>query len=79
MEPVVVAWDGTAGEIDLRLPSEKGSGTLQCYLRLETGEDRHWTTDLAGWSFIQESTVEGTSYVARTFLIPEALPGGYHG
>jgi 4-alpha-glucanotransferase len=78
MEPVVVAWDGTPGEIDLRLPSEKASGTLQCHLRLETGEDRRWTTDLAGLSFIQESTVEGTRYAARAFVIPEALPAGYH-
>ncbi len=78
LEPVVVAWDGTPAEIDLRVPSEKGSGVLQCHLTLETGEVRRWTIDVAGLSTTQESMVEGTRYRAGTVVLPEALPVGYH-
>ncbi len=78
LEPVAVAWDGTPAEIELHVPSEKGSGVLQCHLMLETGEVRRWTIDVAGLSTTQESMVEGTRYRAGTVVLPEALPVGYH-
>jgi 4-alpha-glucanotransferase len=78
LEPVVVAWDGTPAEIDLRVPFEKVSSILQCHLTLETGEVRRWTIDVTGLSTTQESMVEGTRYWAGTVVLPEALPVGYH-
>jgi 4-alpha-glucanotransferase len=78
LEPVVVVWDGASAETDLRLESATASGSLQCQLCLETGEEHRWTVDLAGLSSIQESTVEGTRYVAKALAVPKALPTGYH-
>ena len=78
LEPVIVLWDGASAETDLKLLSDKASGTLQCHLSLETGEVQHWTIDLAGLSTTQESTVEGTRYAAKSFTVPQALPAGYH-
>ena len=78
LEPVIVAWDGASAETDLRLLSDKASGTVQCHLKLETGEVQHWTIDLAGLPTTHESSVEGTRYTAKTFIVPQALPSGYH-
>ena len=78
VEPVVVAWDGTPAETDLRLPSDKASGTVTCHLRLETGEAREWGINLAGLPTIQGATVEGAAYTAKALSIPQALPTGYH-
>ena len=78
MEPVVVAWDGTPAETDLRLPADKASGTVTCHLRLETGEAREWGINLAGLPTIQGATVEGAAYTVKALSIPQALPTGYH-
>jgi len=78
LEPVIVAWDGVFAETDLRLPSDKVSGALECHLKQETGEVQHWTVDLGGLWTIQESAVEGTRYVAKAIVIPQTLPNGFH-
>jgi 4-alpha-glucanotransferase len=78
LESVIVAWDGAYAETDLRLPSDKASGSFQCHLKLETGEVQHWTIDLAGLSTTQGSAVEGARYAAKAFTVPQALPTGYH-
>jgi len=44
IEPVHVLWDGAAGAIPVRSPGR----TLECVLRLETGETSEWTTPAGG-------------------------------
>ena len=78
LEPVAVAWDGTPAEIDLRLPSDRASGTAACHLKLETGEVREWGIDLSQLPTIQQATVEGVAYTAKALTITQALPTGYH-
>lgn len=67
-EPVVVAWDGHAREIDVRLRA--GSGSLACHLDLENGERRGWVLDLEG--------LPQSSEGVRRLALPESLPTGYH-
>jgi len=72
IEPVVVAWDGHAREIDLRLGDrpEAAGGSLACHLDLEGGERRGWVLDL-------DSLPQGGGGVRR-LVLPEPLPLGYH-
>lgn len=68
LEPVVVAWDGHARDLDVRLRG--GNGSLACHLDLENGERRGWVLDLESLP----QTGEGT----RRLTLPESLPPGYH-
>jgi len=72
LEPVVVAWDGRASEIDLRLagPLATGRGSLACHLDLEGGERRGWVLDLDSLPHAAEGV--------RRLVLPEPLPAGYH-
>ncbi|HYG64096.1 MAG TPA: 4-alpha-glucanotransferase, partial [Thermoanaerobaculia bacterium] len=62
IEPVVVAWDGHAPEIELRT---RGGGSAGLHLDLEGGERRGWMVDL-------------DSLPGRRLSLPEPLPPGYH-
>jgi 4-alpha-glucanotransferase len=75
---VVVSWDGAPTEIDLRLPSNESSGTAACRLESETVGVREWGIDLSQLATVQQATVEGTVYTAKTVAVPQALPTGYH-
>ncbi|HLX10895.1 MAG TPA: 4-alpha-glucanotransferase [Thermoanaerobaculia bacterium] len=75
IEPVLVAWDGHLGEIELRLPGAAGGGgggggAVACHLDLESGERRAWTWDL--------DCLPATAPERRRLALPEALPPGYH-
>lgn len=75
MEPVVVAWDGRSIRIPLRLPSAVRRSSMQCHLRLETGETR--VLNLAMESARAPGTVEGISFVHARLVVP-SVPLGYH-
>lgn len=62
VEPVVVAWDGHAPEIELRT---RGGGSAGLHLDLEGGERRGWMVEL-------------DSLPGRRLSLPEPLPPGYH-
>lgn len=68
LEPVAVAWDGHARDLEIRLRGAQGS--LACHLDLENGERRGWVLDVEALP----QTAEGT----RRLTLPEALPPGYH-
>ena len=68
LEPVVVAWDGRARDLDVRLRG--ASGTLACHLDLENGERRGWMLDVESLPFAGDGT--------RRLPLPEAMPPGYH-
>jgi 4-alpha-glucanotransferase len=67
-EPVVVAWDGRAPELELR--PRAASGPLGLHLDLEDGSRRAWTLDLA--------TLPAGPAGVRRLTLPERLPLGYH-
>ncbi len=66
-EPVVVAWDGHAPSIDLKLAG--GAGSLAWHLDLEGGERRAQVVDLDSLPH---------SEAGRRLSLPEPLPLGYH-
>lgn len=68
LEPVVVAWDGHAHDLEIRLRGAHGS--LACHLDLENGERRGWVLDVESLARTGEST--------RRLTLPESLPLGYH-
>ncbi len=78
LEPVVVAWDGVCPALDLRLPSGRGQGLLQCRITLESGEAREWGVDLGKLPPLEEAEVEGVRYAARAIAVGERLATGYH-
>jgi 4-alpha-glucanotransferase len=69
LEPAVVAWDGQAGKIELRLGKNPGS-TIACHLDLENGERRGWVLDV--------DALPQTGEGVRRLLLPESIPPGYH-
>jgi 4-alpha-glucanotransferase len=78
LEPVIVAWDGTAAAIKLRLPSVIADASLNCHLRLETGEQHSWEWLGADLPVVEKAEVEGTQYVGKQISLPIKLPLGYH-
>lgn len=68
LEPVAVAWDGQAHDLEIRLRGARGP--LACHLDLENGERRGWVLDAEGLP----QTGEGT----HRLTLPESLPPGYH-
>lgn len=76
LEPVVVAWDGAATTVALRLP-EDATGALACILSLEDGSTTRWETDLELLETGGGLELGGVRYVALQIPLP-ALDTGYH-
>lgn len=78
-EPVLVAWEGTAAQCTVRLLAEvPRRGTFACSLQLESGEETRWSINPGELPVAQSAEVEGRRYVARTLMLPNPLPLGYH-
>jgi 4-alpha-glucanotransferase len=77
-EPVVVAWEGKAGEVALRMPARQATGPLGCRLELESGETRFWTCQVGDLPVVDAAEVEGVSYRVQRLALPGPLPLGYH-
>ncbi len=78
IEPVVVAWDGLAPAIEVRVPASLSSSTIACRLIPEVGEARSWTTAADQLAVTGSAEIGGHRFVARRLVLPEALPWGYH-
>jgi 4-alpha-glucanotransferase len=79
LEPVIVAWDGTATELEFRLPAKQFPSALGCRLELETGGQRSWSCPASQLTHVQDAEVEGVRYAVNRLRIPgTALPPGYH-
>lgn len=78
MEPVVVAWDGWAPTLELRLSSAQAHASLAGCLMLEDGGESRWTWSGGDLPVVGSAEIEGTRYVAKKLSIPVNLPPGYH-
>lgn len=78
VEPVALAWNGSAAAIDVRLPAKRTTASVSCSLRVEHGEERCWSAHLDDSWEGGNATVEGVLYVTRRLTIPGPLPTGYH-
>lgn len=78
-EPVLVVRPGRVARWEVCLPGgPDAGGTLECGLRLETGEEHHQTYQLNALSVVDSAIVEGRRYTKRQLLLPGPLPLGYH-
>jgi len=78
VEPVLVAWEGTTGPIEVRLPERQADATLRATLTEEAGDTREQTCDLAGLPGVATAEAGGLRYVAKRLPGFEHLPWGYH-
>jgi 4-alpha-glucanotransferase len=77
-DPVVVAWEGGAGELAVRLPRTISDARIGVRLRLEDGRVLELPCDLSRLPAAQETQVEGERHVRKTIDLPGGLPWGYH-
>ncbi len=78
IEPVVVAWEGTPSQVELRLPDYQAGGSFACHLQLESGETRRWAGTLSRMRLHRHERIGGAGYVTRRIPLPAAMPWGYH-
>ncbi|MDY6893497.1 MAG: 4-alpha-glucanotransferase [Chloroflexota bacterium] len=78
IEPVIVAWNGEAVPVEVRLPRSAADANLNCHLDLETGEEMKWEWRGANLSVVGTAEIEGTQYVVKQLRLPKSLPWGYH-
>ena len=79
IEPVIVAWNGEAVPVEVRLPRSAADANLNCHLDLETGEEMKWEWRGANLSVVGTAEIEGTQYVVKQLRLPESLPWGIIG
>ena len=75
--PVIVAWDGKAAKIQLRLPVEVARRNLACRLELENGGVKELGCRPERWRTVETGEFDGREYLAKELTLP-ALPPGYH-
>jgi 4-alpha-glucanotransferase len=78
LEPVVIAWDGSAPLIQLRLPAGRDEALLNCNLKLETGEEKRWQSLGTDLPVVDHAEIEGIHYLVKQLPLPTGLPWGYH-
>jgi len=78
VEPVIVAWDGRPPVIQVRLPPVAAEATLNCHLKLETGEQQSWEWRGVDLPVVKAAKIEGIQYVVKQLRLPSRLPWGYH-
>ncbi len=78
LEPVLVAWDGSAPDVLLRLPARDAAAALQCRLEFESGESRSWPARAGDLPLADRAEVEGVAYEARRLSPPSPMPVGWH-
>jgi len=78
IEPVIVAWNGEALPVEIRLPPSASDANLNCHLDLETGEHQRWEWPGADLLVVGTAEIEGKHYVVKQLRLPIGLPWGYH-
>jgi len=77
-EPVVVAWDGLAASLDVRLEAPLSAETAACHLRMEDGAQQDWRVRLTECATRRAETIAGRRFVLKRVPLPSPLPLGYH-
>jgi 4-alpha-glucanotransferase len=78
VEPVVVAWDGAAVELDLRLPEAEAGASFDARLAVDGGEARGGPGLFADAAPPEAAEIDGARFVRRRLRGPAGLPPGYH-
>ncbi len=80
LEPVIVAWDGEPGRLDLNFPRTLCESSLSCRLTLESGEVREWSISLRRLAKVIEpgDLPDAEKFAFAQTKLPGDLPTGYH-
>ena len=78
IEPVVIAWQGRAPTVKVRVESASAEAPAHYELALENGEHRRGVCQDEQRRKPVPCRLEGATYIARRLTIPERLPLGYH-
>ncbi|MEX2187915.1 MAG: 4-alpha-glucanotransferase [Pirellulales bacterium] len=80
VEPVLVAWNGEAGEFTLTLPRVRRAKAAECVLRSDDGETASWTGELRDG--VSATLADGVGveeqFVTYRLRTPPRIPVGYH-
>ena len=75
LPPVIALWDDGVDGIQMTLPAELGSRSLEASLHLENGDVRDWSPSAR--TVLRARSVEGTTFITVRLPLP-SLPHGYH-
>jgi 4-alpha-glucanotransferase len=78
LEPVVVAWDGRAADIAIRLPERSASAKIAWSVEVQNGEPEAWSPPKRADDVRATTMLDGKAFVERRFDLPLRLPPGYH-
>lgn len=78
LEPVCVAWEGTAATVPVRSPAAWSTRNYTWRLDFEDGGRVEASGRLADLPVRETHQVEGTDYTVRLLSLPEDMPTGYH-
>jgi 4-alpha-glucanotransferase len=78
VEPVIVAWDGEAATVEVRVPSDLAPTGLACRLLSGSSGIREWAIPPAPDDEEDRVIIQGERFAALSVSLPEALPTGYH-
>jgi 4-alpha-glucanotransferase len=78
IEPVIVAWDGVAPPVRVRLPAKSADAIATCAIGLEDGETREWQVSLGEVETMEVGEAGGVPCTGLDITIDQTLPSGYH-
>jgi len=78
IEPVIVAWDGLAPPIRVRLPAVDADAVATCAIGFEDGETREWRVALEELPTAEVYETGGVQCAGLDITIEGRLPLGYH-
>ncbi|TVQ30280.1 MAG: 4-alpha-glucanotransferase [Phycisphaeraceae bacterium] len=76
--PVVVAWDGDAANIDLRLAERESDGQVRFELTMESGQVERWVCDLSHFPVTEVFPHGSTPRVTKRVVLPGGHEPGRH-
>ena len=75
LPPVIALWDDGVDGVQMTLPAELGSRSLEATLHLENGDVRDWSPSAR--TVLRAREVEGEKFITTRRPLP-SLPHGYH-
>ncbi len=77
VEPVVVRWRGSPGQVTLRIPAKRLDRPIHLAIHFEDGGLRRWSVEPATLTVVERQDLDGTTYVAVDAPLPDVAIG-YH-
>ena len=78
IEPIIVAWDGVAPPVRVRLPAVDADAVATCAIGFEDGETREWRVLLEELPTAETYEADGVPCTGLDITVEGRLPLGYH-